>query len=52
MYVITTYSYDMVHDEEAEEYGGHRLGGRSNASLSEAVPAGSVRQENVADAGT
>ena len=41
----------MMHDEEVEEYGGHRLGGRSNAPLSEAVPAGSVPQGNVADAG-
>ena len=40
-----------MHDEEVEDYGGYRLGGRSNAALSEAVPARNVPQENVADAG-
>ena len=52
IYVITTYSYDMMHDEVVEEYGGHRLGGRSTVPFSEAIPAGNVHQENVADAGT
>ena len=52
MYVITSCSHDMMHDEEVEEYGGHRLGGRSTVPFSEAVPAENVSQQNVADAGT
>ena len=49
---ITTCSDDMMHDdEEVEDYGGHRLGGRNIAPFNETVPGENVIQENVADAG-
>ena len=41
----------MMHNEGVEDYGGHRLGGRSTIPFREAVPAENVPRENVADAG-
>ena len=52
MYVTATYSFDMMHDEEAEDYGGHRLGGRSTVASYETVSRDNAPQGNVADAGT
>ena len=54
IYIVqhTTYSNDMMYDdEEVEDYGGHRLGGRNIVAHDEAVPGENVIQENVADAG-
>ena len=48
---MTTYSDDMNHNDEIEDYGGYRLGGRSTAPLNEAIPVENVVQESVADAG-
>ena len=40
----------MNHNDEIEDYGGYRLGGRSTAPLNEAISE-NVVQESVADAG-
>jgi len=52
MFVTATYSFDMMHDEEAEDYGGHRLGGRNTVASYGTVSQDNAPQGNVADAGT
>lgn len=41
----------MLLNEEIEDYGGHRLGGRSTAPFAAAASVENVVQENVANAG-